>query len=145
MSEDAVFGRLVNEGGELIAEGPCSVDEAAALATLEPGRIPGLLQRERGALTLRLDSGRVFKISGQPMVIDYRAPAGDANEQARRRVIRLRLLPHGPPEAAGKGGAGGTINDAQEATAAGAAGEGASAVLSAWGRPPETGDTPAAR
>ena len=146
MSEGMVFGRLVNGEGELIAEGPCYVDEATGQATLEPERAPGVLQKERGPLALQLDSGRSFKVSSRPMVIDYRAPGGDANENARRRVVRLRVLPYGPPEAASNGTAtGGATNEAQDARAAGAAGEGAPAAPSAWRRPPQAGETPAAR
>jgi hypothetical protein len=145
VSEGAVFGRLVNGEGELIAEGPCYVDEAAGQATLEPERAPGVVQKERGTLALQLDSGRSFKVAGQPLIIDYRAPGG-ANEDARRRIFRLRVSPYGPPEAASNGRApGGATNQAQEAKAAGAAGEGAPAAPSAWGRPPATGETPAAR
>jgi hypothetical protein len=141
-----VFGRLVNGEGELIADGLCYVDEATGQATLEPERLPGLLQKERGSLRLQLDTGRSYQVASRPMVIDYRAPGGDANEAGRRRILRLRVHPYGPPEGPSHGSAAGrSTNSAQDATAAGAAGEGASAVLSAWGRPPETGETPAAR
>jgi len=146
VSDGAVFARLLNSDGELIAEGPCYVDEAAGQATLEPERAPGVLQKERGPLALQLETGRSFKVADRPMIIRYRAPGAEPGESGRRRIFRLRVSPYGPPEVAGNGKAtaGGT-DIAQEAEAAGAAGEGASAVPTAWGRPRLDGETPAAR
>ena len=130
MSDGAIFARLVNSEGELIAEGPCYLDEGAGQATLEPQRTPGTLQKERGPLALELDSGRSYRVSDRPMIIRYRTPGADPGEDGRRRVFRLRLISH----------------NAQEATAAGGAGEGSSAVLPGEGRPPpQAGETPAAR
>ena len=144
MNDGAVYGRLLNAGGELIAEGPCYVDEAAGQATLEPERVPGVIQKERGPLALQLDSGRSFKVSDRPMIIRYRAP-GDPGERGRRRIFRLRVLPYGPPEVSPNGWAAGGTENAQDAEAAGAAGEGAPAVLPGEGRPRLGGETPAAR
>ena len=131
MNSGAVFARLLNSDGELIAEGPCYLDEAAGHATLEPERSPGVLQKERGPLALELDTGRSYRVSDRPMIIHYRAPG--AGESGRHRVFRLRLLPY----------IGDTI--AQDANAAGAAEEGTSAVLPGERRPPLNGETPAAR
>ncbi len=120
--------RLLNAEGELIAEGPCHVDEAAGQATLEPERTAGVLQKERGELALELESGRSFRVSDRPMIIRFRLPGGGPGENGRRRVYRLRLLNH-----------------AQEATAAGAAGEGTPAPRLVGGPPPGAEETPAAR
>ncbi len=101
--------RLLNAGGELIAEGPCYVDEAAGWATLEPEREAGVLHKERGGLALELESGRTLRVSDKPIVFRLWPPRRSGGN-SRRTVYRLRL-----------------IKDAQEATAAGAAEEGTSA------------------
>ena len=114
-----LHARLLNAGGELIAEGSCWVDEAANVATLEPEREPGVLRKERGVLARELETGRTLRVSQQPIVFRL-GPASGSGDSGRRTVYRMRLIDH-----------------AQEATAAGAAGEGAPA-------PPER-ETPAAR
>lgn len=122
--------RLINAGGELIAEGPCWLDETSGQATLEPTRTPGMIQKERGELTLELESGRSLSVSDKAMVFRLGPPGGGPGESARRSLYRLRL-----------------VKDAQEATAAGAAGDGTPAVPTPSGRPPASGrrETPAAR
>ena len=126
MTEHLLHARLVNAEGELIAEGPCWVDEEAGQATLEPERTPGVIQKERGRLALELDTGRSLPVSDRPIIIRMRHPG--ARENGRRRLYRLRLL-----------------NNAQEANAAGGAGDGAPAGQEA--RPSADGrrETPAAR
>ena len=114
-----LHARLLNAEGELIAEGSCWVDEAANVATLGPEREPGVVRNERGALALELETGRTLRVSKQPIVFRL-GPAAGSGESERRTVYRMRLVEH-----------------AQEATAAGAAGEGSPA-------PPER-ETPAAR
>ncbi len=131
MTEGPPRARLLNAEGELIAEGPCHVDEAAGQATLEPERMAGVLQKERGELALELESGRSFRVSDRPMIIRFRLPGGSPGENGRRRVYRLRLLNHAQ-EVLPKG------------RTAGAAGEGAPAAPST-GRPsPGAEETPAA-
>ena len=107
--------RLLNAGGELIAEGPCWLDEAAGLATLEPEREPGVLQKERGELALALESGRSLRVSDRPIIFRLRPPAVGAGAYSRRTLYRLRLI--GSTEPA-------EVKNAQDATAAGAEGEG---------------------
>ena len=121
MTEAALHARLVNAGGELLAEGSCWLDEPHAQATLEPERAPAAIRKERGdALTLELESGRTLKVSERLMVVRIASP-GNTNGNARRSLYRLRLL-----------------NSAQDANAAGEAGEGPPA--------PRFGEeTPAAR
>ena len=127
--EGRTHGRLVNAERELIAEGPCFVNEADGRATLEPTRMPGVIQKERGRLTLELESGRSLAVSDKPMIVRLSEPGGVHNERGRRTVYRLRL-----------------IEEAQDATAAGAAGEGAPALRQGGG-PFASGqrETPAAR
>lgn len=130
MSESPAYGRLLNAGGELIAEGPCWLNEGAGEATMEPDRTPGILQRQRGQLQLELDSGRLFPVSDKLMILRLRAWKGSAGQDARRKLYRLRLLSWG-------------ANEAQEAEAAGAAGDGSPAPRNVGG--PRFEETPAAR
>lgn len=147
MTEQPLRGRLLNADGELIAEGPCWLDEANGQATLEPERTPGVIRKERGHLALELDSGRSLRVSDRPMVVRIRLPRLGPNENGMRSLYRLRLIDDGSaslttsvlPEGRT---ASAVAEFAQDAEAAGAAGEGAPAV-SATGRP-ET-ETPAAR
>ena len=113
-----VHARLLNAGGELIAEGPCRVDESAGTATLEVEREPGHLQKERGRLALELDNGHSLRVSDRPIVFRLQR-SKNSDIQSRRMVYRLQV-----------------IEEAQEATAAGVAGE---------GTPVPERETPAAR
>jgi hypothetical protein len=125
--------RLVNAGGELIAEGMCWLNEAVGQATLEPEREMGLLEKERGALRLELDSGRTLRVSDKALILRLRPRGSGADHSGRRRLYRLWLVDAQEP------------NQAQEATAAGAAEEGSTAVLQGKGVPRFGGETPAAR
>ena len=121
-----MHARLFNGGGELIAEGPCWVDEAAGRATLEPEHEPGTIQKERGQFTLELDSGRALPVSDNPFIVKLGASPNGDSVDGQRSLYRLRLL-----------------EAAQEAAVAGAVADGAAA-------PPEVGlrsngETPAAR
>lgn len=126
---EPLHARLLNAGGELIAEGSCWLNEAAGEATMEPEREPGVLQKERGRLALELESGRSFPVSDKPIIFRLRPPTKVPGHNAVRTMYRLRL-----------------INDAQDATAVGAAGEGAPASPTvSGGPPPGAEETPAAR
>ena len=129
MTDTQVHARLVNAGGELIAEGSCWLNEAVGQATLEPDREPGLLEKERGELTLELETGRSLRVSDKPLIFRLRPRGAGTDHSSRRRMYRLWL-----------------IEDAQEANAAGAAEEGTSAVSVDMRRPPalRRGETPAA-
>ncbi len=116
--DQELHARLLNEEGELIAEGSCWLDEAAGLAMLEPEREPGVIQKERGVLSLTLESGRTLHVSDKPIIFRIRPPAQGGGPYHRRTLYRLRLVgPAEPTEA----------TYAQEATAAGA-GEGTPAA-----------------
>ncbi len=120
--------RLVNGEGELIAEGPCQVDEAGGMATMEPLRESQAIRREQGGLALELDSGRQIRVTRRPMIVRLRLPGHTPGQHNRRTMYRLRLAKEGSLE---------PMNDAQDARAAGAAGEGTPA--------PPARETPAAR
>ena len=132
MTEHLLHAKLVNAEGELIAEGPCWVDEEAGQATMEPERAPGVIQKERGRLALELDTGRSLPVSDRPIIIRMRHPG--ARENGRRRLYRLRLLNNGSTS---------LTTSAQDAEAVSAAEEGASAGQEV--RPRAIGETPAAR
>ena len=133
MTEHLLHARLFNKGGELIAEGPCWVDEAKGLATLEPQHEPGFIRKERGELSLKLDSGRSLAVSDSPMIFKLGVtPNGDMTN-GQRSLYRLRLLQPGA----------GTSTRAQEANAAGAVAEGSTTPLQVG--LPSNGETPAAR
>ena len=126
MTDHLLHARLFNSNGELIAEGPCWVDEAAGRATLEPEHEPGFIQKERGVFTLELDSGRSLRVSDTPFIFKLgSAPNGDTIN-GHRSLYRLRLLEH-----------------AQEAAVAGPAAEGSTAPPQVGLR--SNGETPAAR
>ena len=133
MTDHLLHARLFNKGGELIAEGPCWVDEAEGRATLEPQHEPGFIQKERGELLLKLDSGRSLAVSDSPMIFKLGAtPNGDA-ANGQRSLYRLRLLNPGT----------GISTSAQEANAAGAVAEGSATPPQVGLR--SNGETPAAR
>ena len=132
MTDHLLHARLFNSGGELIAKGPCWLDEPTGRATLEPEHEPGVIQKERGELSLELDSGRTVAVSDSPMV--FRLAAGADGDGGRRSLYRLSLIDGAPAP----------ISHAHDANAAGAAGEGAPAVPITSGRLRESGETPAA-
>jgi hypothetical protein len=124
---DAPHARLVNAEGELIAEGPCEVDEAAAVATLQPVRESYSIRTASSSLALELETGRQLRVTRRPIILRLRVPGRPPDDNARRTMYRLRLA-KGEPQAS---------EHTQDATAAGAAGEG-TPVSPAW-------ETPAAR
>lgn len=151
MSEGGVYGRLRNTGGELIAEGPCWLDEQAREATMEPERTPGIIQRQRGQLQLELENGRLYPVSDKPMIVRLRSWSQSAARETGRKLYRLRLLAWGDNGAPANhaqevlpSGRSGAPNHAQEAATAGAAGEGSPAFLPREGGP-RYEETPAAR
>jgi len=98
------------------------------VATLEPAREPGSIQKERSALVLQLESGRSLRVNGRPLVMRVHPPdrAGGRNghgpdTHGARTFYRLRIMAQ--PEA---------IERAQDVAAAGAQDEGPSA-LPEWG------------
>ena len=135
-------GRLLNSGGELIAEGMCWLDEPAGQATLEVDRTPGVIQKQRGNLSLELDSGRSLLVSDKPMIVLIAPQGGKPAAENRRRLYRLRLVdPMADMPQADEAGADAV---AQDAIAADAAGDGRP-TATIMGRLRESGETSAAR
>ena len=136
--------RLVNAGGELIAEGPCWLNEAAGEATMEPEREPGVLQKERGELALALEGGRSYRVSDKPIIFRLRPPTRLPGRDGVRTLYRLRLIDSAQEVLPEGRTAGAGADNAQEAKAAGAVGEGAPAPRHVGG-PRFDRETPAAR
>lgn len=126
MTDHLLHARLFNSTGELIAEGPCWVDEAAGRATLEPEHTPGFIQKERGEFKLELDSGRSLLVSDTPIIFKLGPSPNAETINGHRSLYRLRLLEH-----------------AQEAAVVGAAADGSTAPPQVGLR--SNGETPAAR
>lgn len=142
MTAGPTHARLLNSGGELVAEGVCWLDEPAGHATLEVERTPGQIQRQRGNLSLELDSGRSLLVSDKPMVVMINPTGQRPSTEGRRRLYRLRLVdPMAELAEANEAEAG---QDAQEADAVDAVGEGRP-TASILGRLPDRGETSAAR
>jgi hypothetical protein len=120
----------MNAGGELIAEGACWLDERTGQATLEPLTTTPSIRTQRGEMRLHLDSGRTLRVSDRTMVVRiWRPERTNGNNGHHRSLYRLRLID--------------APSEAQEANAAGAAGEGAPASWHTGS--PRLGEMPAAR
>ena len=65
-----IFGTLFNDGGEIVAEGTCQVDDERGSVTLRPLIDTPLVSRQRGLLRLVLDDGEELSVSDQ--VIRFR-------------------------------------------------------------------------
>ena len=130
MTDHLLHARLFNSTGELIAEGPCWVDEHAGRATLEPEHEPGFIRKERGTLTLELDSGRSLLVSDSLIVFKLGVSPNGDTANGHRSLYRLKLLEH-------------AYDTAQEAAVAGAVAEGSAAPRQVGLR--SNGETPAAR
>jgi len=142
-------GRLLNSSGELIADGMCWLDEPGGHATLEVDRTPGVIQKQRGNLSLELDSGRSLLVSDKPMIVLIAPPGGQPSAERRRRLYRLRLVdPMAAVAAASEAPnaeTGETDEQAQDASAVDAAGEGPPTASILGRLPPKAGETSAAR
>jgi hypothetical protein len=86
------FARLLNVEGELIAEGDCLLEARARIATLEVAREPGEVLKERGALTVRLDSGESFFVSDRPFVLRIWPRTKEPGDRSHRTLYRFHVL-----------------------------------------------------
>ncbi len=57
------FGKLYNQGNELLAEGHCQIDDELGSVTLRPILDTPNLARERGAMRLSLDDGSELQLA----------------------------------------------------------------------------------
>ncbi len=75
------FGKLFTQNGEIVAEGPCQVDQDRGSVTLRPLVDTPLISREKDPMRLVLDDGMELSIRGG--IIRFRlntpgAPPGPA-------------------------------------------------------------------
>ncbi len=93
-------GRLLNQDGELVAEGLLELNAARMEITMWPDRERHLLSRQRGELTLELDDGRRLRLSDRHMT--FRVATGSNPYQV---IYRLRVLQEeAAPAPSGGGG-----------------------------------------
>jgi hypothetical protein len=85
------FARLLNSGGELIAEGSCHVEEGEQRATLEAEREPGEVLKVRGDLTISLESGASFAVADRPVVFRIAPRAQASGHQPKRTLYRFNM------------------------------------------------------
>ncbi len=86
-----VEGKLMNIEGEFIASGPCEVNRDRGEVTMWPSWELHMLERERHALTLHLESGAVLDISNRHLTFKLRGPS-----EQRVSVYRLRIVERVP-------------------------------------------------
>jgi hypothetical protein len=98
------FARLVNAGGELIAEGACHIEEAARRATLEAEREPGEVLKARGDLRITLESGASFPVSDRPIVFRISPPATAEGPRHTRTLYRFDMINTHDTEVVAEGG-----------------------------------------
>ncbi len=86
-----IEGKLLNNEGEFIANGPCEIDRDRAEVTMWPSWEMHMLERERGALTLQLDNGTQLYLSDKHLTFKLQGPA-----EQRISVYRLRIIERVP-------------------------------------------------
>jgi hypothetical protein len=60
-----VYGKLFNQEGELVAEGPCEINDDRRSVTLRPPFETPMLERQHGTLRLDLDDGTQLSVSSR--------------------------------------------------------------------------------
>jgi hypothetical protein len=101
---DRQFARLVNAGGELIAEGACHIEEGERRATLEAEREPGEVLKARGDLRITLESGDSFPVSDRPVVFRISPRPSEQGRPERRTLYRFHMISSHDTEVVAEGG-----------------------------------------
>lgn len=86
-----IEGKLLNNEGEFIANGPCEIDRDRGEVTMWPSWQMHMLERERGALTLNLDDGRQLFLSDKHLTFKLQG-----QDDQRISVYRLRIIEQVP-------------------------------------------------
>jgi len=97
-------GKLYNGDGEIIAEGPCELDQEGSRASMWPTLEKGLFERERGLMTLELEGGREFCISERRLRLRLRQAQGPRAVIYRMQVVSSPVDQAGPPPGEASGG-----------------------------------------
>jgi hypothetical protein len=79
-------GKLYNSEGEIIAEGPCEVNEDGSHASMWPTQEKGLFERERGVMTLELEGSAALHISERRLRLRINPPHGPRSVIYRMQV-----------------------------------------------------------
>lgn len=91
-------GKLYNQGGEVIAEGPCELNEDGSHASMWPTLEKGLFERERGVMTLELEGGAALRISERRLRLRINPPHGPRSAIYRMQVEAEPTEEAAPPE-----------------------------------------------
>ena len=79
-------GKLYNRGGEIIAEGPCELNDEGSHVSMWPTLEKGLFERERGVMTLELEGGAALRISERRLRLRINPPHGPRSAIYRMQV-----------------------------------------------------------
>jgi hypothetical protein len=90
-------GKLYNGDGEIIAEGPCELDEEGSRVSMWPIQEKALFERERGLLTLVLDGGKALCISERRLRLRINRTHGPSAAIYRMQVEPQSAGQAGPP------------------------------------------------
>ncbi len=91
-----VYGKLYNQGGELVAEGACQVDDDRGSVTLRPPYDMPTLERQHGALRLILEDGSELTVSERVMKFRVALPGAPAGSVYRLSFTGQQRLTQWP-------------------------------------------------
>ena len=91
-------GKLYNRGGEIIAEGPCELNDEGSHVSMWPTLEKGLFERERGVMTLELEGGAALRISERRLKLRINPPHGPRSAIYRMQVEAEPAEEAAPPD-----------------------------------------------
>ncbi len=92
------FGKLYNEGNELLAEGHCQVDDDRGSVTLRPILDTPHLDRQRGPMRLNLEDGSELQLADRLIRFKLNVPGVAPGPAYRLYIADQTNLP--PSESA---------------------------------------------
>ncbi len=115
----SAFGKVMNEQGEIVAEGACEVDDVRGSVTLRPLLDMPLLERQRGALRLFLDDGSELLLTDRVIRFRVNLPGQRPGSVYRMYIAGQQGLARwggvgGETREAGSGSADGSLEDPDE-------------------------------
>jgi hypothetical protein len=113
------FGKIVNEHGEMVAEGACEVDGERATVTLRPMLDMPLLERTRGPMRLTLDDGQELLLTDRVIHFRVNIPGQRTGSVYRLYIAKQQSLQRWAPsydrnEESGSSTQDGTLEDPDE-------------------------------
>jgi hypothetical protein len=91
------LGKLYNGDGEIIAEGPCELNEEGSQVSMWPTLERGLFERERGVMTLELEGGASLPISERRLKLRISPSQGPRTAIYRMHVDGVPAAQAEPP------------------------------------------------